>query len=81
MLVEVAAIRAANDVALRRLELVARKWRLPGDRPIDEVLAHIQESTEAYYEDAPVEVAISRCQNLLAILMASNKPLERTRER
>jgi len=81
LVVEVAAIRAANDAALRRLEPAARNWRLPGDRPIDEVLARIQESTDAYYADAPVEVAIFRCQNLLATLMASNKTLERTRER
>ena len=78
---EVASIRAANDAALRRLGPVADKWKLPGDRPIDEVLAHIWASTDAYYADAPVEVAISRCQNLLETLMASNKPLERTRER
>ena len=76
LLVEVAAFRAANDAALRRLEPAARKWRLTRDRPIDEVLAHIQESTDAYYADTPVEVAISRCQKLLAMLMASNKPLE-----
>jgi hypothetical protein len=78
---EVASIRAANDAALRRLGPAADKWKLPGDRPIDEILAHIRESTDAYYADAPVEVAISRCQNLLETLMASNKPLERTRER
>ena len=43
---EVASIRAANDAALRRLGPAADKWKLPGDRPIDEILAHIRESTD-----------------------------------
>jgi hypothetical protein len=77
--VEVSAFRNVNDAKLRRLEPAARKWQLPGDRQIDEVLEHIRKSTSAYYADAPVGVTADRCQKLLATLMASNKPLERTR--
>lgn len=65
---DVAAFRAASEATLRRLEPAARKWRLPGDRPLDEVLAHIEASTDAYYADAPDEVAFFRCAKLLATL-------------
>jgi len=79
--VEVSALRGVNDGALRRLGPAARKWSLPGDRPIEEVLARIHKSTDAYYSEASVDAATSRCRNLLETLLASNKPLDRTRGR
>jgi len=68
----VAAFRATNEASLRRLEAAARKWRLPGDRSIEEVLRHIRDSTDAYYADVPAGIAASRCQNLVANLAASS---------
>ena len=68
----VAAFHAANEASLRRLEAAARKWRLPGDRSIEEVLRHIRNSTDAYYADVPAGIAAARCQNLLATLAASS---------
>ena len=67
---QVAALRASNDAVLRRLETAALMWRLPGDRPVDDVLAYIQASTDAHYATTATDVTTTRCRNLLATLFS-----------
>jgi hypothetical protein len=65
---QVASWRIANEAAMRRLASAARAWQLPGNRSVDELLAHIAVSMDDDYATMGQGAVDAQCQQLLGRL-------------
>jgi len=65
VLPQIAAWRTSNEANVRRWEPAARRWRLPGERSLDELLDQIAKSLDKYYASSDQETSNARCQKLL----------------
>ena len=59
------AWRDANEETMRRLESAARRWQLPGNRSLDELLAQLAASTDDYYASLGHGAVDAQCEQLL----------------